>query len=127
MSGRSATPAGSVPSVQSVASGKSDSSRASHSTNHSRASSKSNKSKSSSASPKSIASKKSQSSSPEVEKNQQGDSDNSDGSMIGRKKRQPIRKNYSVSGNESSDKEEIVKKSGSEASEKCKFIISQHI
>jgi len=108
-----------------VASGKSNSSHASRSTNRSRASSKSNKSKSSSASPKSVASKKSRSSSPEVTKNQQGDSDDSDGSVIGRKKRQPIRKNSSVSGNESSDKEEIIKKSGSEASEKCKFIISR--
>jgi len=108
-----------------VASGKSNSSHASRSTNRSRASSKSNKSKSSSASPKSVASKKSRSSSPEVTKNQKGDSDDSDGSVIGRKKRQPIRKNSSVSGNESSDKEEIIKKSGSEASEKCKFIISR--
>ncbi|XP_050526264.1 another transcription unit protein [Daktulosphaira vitifoliae] len=118
ISGRSATPAGSVTSNQSVVSGKSDSSHASRSTNRSRASSaKSNKSKSSSTSQKSNTSKKSHSSSPEVSKTKQ-DSDDSDGSVIGKKPRRTVKKSSSVSGEDSSDKEDKAKQSDSEASEK---------
>jgi len=61
-----------------------------------------------------------------VTKAQQADSDDSYGSMIGRKKRKPIRKSSSVSGDESSDKEDKAKQSGSEGSEKCKYIIKYY-